>query len=165
MNGILWGEIAGFATVITIILSIFFTLMKKWFLDLETYKADKEQANKNNQDSIERLEESEKKLMDEFREMLSEMQKEKANTEDLAKAEQRIEKLDAQISSIMTTVEKQCYRLDLLIETRGDMTELIKELRNDMTTQLKDLKSGIARQEDKVVTMQLDIQDLKTRLS
>lgn len=164
MNSIQWGEIAGFFTIIVILFGIYYSMMKRWFLDLETYKADKLLAKEESEKNLKSLEETENKLMDEFKAMLANMQKEKADSEDLKKAEQRIEKIDTQISNLMATLEKQSYRMDLLIDSRTDVSDLVKELKRDMSNQLKDIKDDIARQENKVVTMQLDIQDLKTRL-
>lgn len=149
-------------TITTILLGVFYTLLKKWFLDLETYNHDKDSVREKEREELNHLE---VKLVEEFKTLLLDMQREKANADDLAKAEKKMEKMDYQIASIMQTVEKQSYRLELLIDNRQELPNQIKDLKTEVTSQLKDIKADIARQENKIVTMQLDVQDLKSRLT
>ena len=158
-------------SIFTIILAILFALLKKWFLDLETYKRDRLQCEQHRQedtDSLKRytndLKASEDKLLEKFEKMLQDLKKEKASAEDLAKANARIEKLDDRIAELTTNMEKQSYRLDILIENRTEIIDVFKDFKAELNEHLKSVREDVAEVKKTNTRMQLDIQAVKSRL-
>lgn len=158
-------------TISSIVIGALFMLLKKWFLDLDTYKADKEKDYELKQQDAQTLKEytdslknEEDKLLERFDKMLQKLRDEKASAVDLAKSEARIEKLDDRISELTTTMEKQAYRLDILIENRNDLVQVFKELKLELNDYLKGVKDDIAEVKKTNTKMQLDLQAVKSRL-
>ena len=158
-------------TISSIVIGALFMLLKKWFLDLDTYKADREKDYELKQQDAQTLKEytdslknEEDKLLERFDKMLQKLRDEKASAVDLAKSEARIEKLDDRISELTATMEKQSYRLDILIENRNDLVQVFKELKLELNGYLKSVKDDIAEVKKTNTKMQLDLQAVKSRL-
>lgn len=144
-------------TSASIVATAIFTVLKKWFLDVETYKADKEKEDAERAEESKERAEAESRIFQKFEDTLEEIKKEKADMVDLDKAERKIEKLEAQIASMTATVEKQCYRIDLYISSTEHLSKKMDRICDDV--------QDLAKTTDKrLVSLQLDVQELKTKL-
>lgn len=147
-----------------ILIGAFFALLKKYFLDVDTYNGDKETMRAY----VDSLKKEEDKLLEKFAEkfdaVLQGIREEKANAADLADSKLRIEKLDDRITDLTATIEKQAYRLDILIDSRGDLVQTFKELRVELNENLKSVQEDISEVKKTNNKMQLDIQAVKSRL-
>lgn len=158
-------------TISSIVIGALFMLLKKWFLDLDTYKEDREKDSKERQqnsqllrDYMDSMKDDEDKLLEKFDKMLQKLRDEKASANDLAKSDARIEKLDNRITELTATMEKQAYRLDILIENRNELVQVFKELRVELNDHLRSVKDDITEVKKTNTKMQLDLQAVKSRL-
>lgn len=158
-------------SIFTIILAILFALLKKWFLDLDTYKKDRLLCEQHRQEDTanlkkytNNLKDSEDKLLEKFEKMLQDLKKEKASAADLAKTEARIEKLDSRLTELTTNMEKQSYRLDILLDSRNELIDIFKDFKLELNEHLKSVREDVAEVKKTNTRMQLDIQAVKSRL-
>lgn len=124
-----------------------FSLLRKWFLDLDSYNQDKTQNNAYIKKHFEERLEVENHLFEKMENLINQLQKEKADADDLAKAERKIELLDEKVMNLTNAIDKQCFRIDMYL----DKTDSI------------DKKLDISNQ--KITELQLDMQDIKSRFN
>lgn len=140
-------NLASSVSAAAIVATAGFALLKKWFLDIETYEKEKEHHEQEQaKNDIERYE-KENHLFEKFETLINQLQKEKADADDLAKAERKIELLDEKVMNLTTAIDKQCFRIDMYL----DKTDSI------------DKKLDFSNQ--KITELQLDLQDLKSRFN
>lgn len=155
----------------TILAGIGFALLKKWFLDLDTYNKNRESDKKELKLELENCRNEfiehrhgEAELVQSFNDLIDQIRKEKADVEDLNKSEKKIEKMNDRISELTTSMEKQNYRLDILIESRNDLVQVLKETRIEMNEHLREVKEDLTEVKRANTNVQVDMQAVKSRL-
>lgn len=140
-------NLASAVSAATIVATATFGLLRKWFLDIDSYNKDKIQDREELKKHSEERLEVENHLFEKMENLITQLQKEKADADDLAKAERKIELLDEKVMNLTNAIDKQCFRIDMYL----DKTDSI------------DKKLDISNQ--KITELQLDMQDIKSRFS
>ena len=131
-----------------------------YFLKKSDYYKEKEEKTKAREVFEEKIISMVTKTIEDFEARLDK----KANTKDLDKLQQSVELQSGQISELTRFSEKLSLKLEMLCDSRADLTAAVKDIKVELCCKIEDLRDELKSTMDKFRLKQEDLQKENTCL-
>lgn len=142
------------------IICAFFIGGSFYFLKKSDYEADKIKKTEIREKFEEKIISMVTKTIEDFEARLDK----KANTKDLDKLQQSVELQSGQISELTRFSEKLNLKLEMLCDSRADLTAAVKDIKVELCCKIEDLRGELKSSMDEFRLKQEDLQKENTCL-